>query len=145
MDINKINRQLENKLSRIDSSIAAEKNRLPIEEYNRFFFTTKVYYEDAIVLAKVIRCKDRFNVNTPQGYMDTRGPWCLFKPIDVLEGDFNCLIDLDSAILAKWDQSRRIYTKFLCKADPQFSDQEVRLMAQLMEVTEGEIVHGKIL
>ena len=144
MDINKINRQLENKLSRIDSSIAAEKNRLPVEEYSRFFFTTKLYYEDALVLAKVIRCKDRFNVHTPQGYMDTKGPWCLFKPIDVLEGDFNCLIDLNSAILAKWSQSERIYTKFLYKADPQPLDQEVRLMAQLMEVTEDEIIRGKL-
>lgn len=144
MDMNKINRQLENRLSKIDSSIAAEKNRLPIEEYSGLFFTTELYYEDALVLAKVIRCKDRFNVHTPQGYMDTKGPWCLFKPLDVLEGDLNCLIDLNSAILAKWSQAKRLYTKFLYKADPQPLDQEVRLMALLMEVTEDEIIRGKV-
>lgn len=145
MDINKIDRQLENKVSRIDSNIAAEKNRLPIKEYDKFFFTTELYYEDALVLANVIRCKDRFNVHTPQGYMDTKGPWCLFKPIDVLEGDLNGLLDLNSAILARWSQVKRVYTKFIYKADPQPLDQEVRLMALLMGVTEEEIVRGKVL
>lgn len=144
MDINKINRQLENRVSRIDSNIAAEKNRLPINEYDKFFFITELHYEDALVLAKVIRCKDRFNVHTPQGYMDTKGPWCLFKPIDVLEGDLNGLLDLNSAILAKWSQAKRVYTKFIYKADPQPLDQEVRLMALLMGVTEEEIVRGKV-
>lgn len=144
MDQNKIDRQLENRLSRIDSDIAAEENRLPIEEYDRFFFTTELYYEDALVLAKVIRCKDRFNVHTPQGYMDTRGPWCLFKPLDVLGGDPDGLLDLESAILARWSQAKRVYTKFIYKADPQLLDQEVRLMALLMGVTEEGIVHGKI-
>lgn len=144
MDINKIDRQLENRVSRIDSNIAAEKNRLPIEEYDKFFFTTELHYEDALVLAKVIRCKDRFNVHTPQGYMDTKGPWCLFKPIDVLDGDLNGLLDLNSAILARWSQVKRIYTKFIYKADPQPLDQEVRLMALLMGVTEEEIVRGKV-
>lgn len=144
MDINKIDRQLENRVSRIDSNIAAEKNRLPIEEYDKFFFTTELYYEDALVLAKVIRCKDRFNVHTPQGYMDTKGPWCLFKPIDVLDGDLNGLLDLNSAILARWSQAKRVYTKFIYKADPQPLDQEIRLMALLMGVTEEEIVRGKV-
>lgn len=144
MDINKINRQLENRVSQIDSNIAAEKNRLPINEYDKFFFITELHYEDALVLAKVIRCKDRFNVHTPQGYMDTKGPWCLFKPIDVLEGDLNGLLDLNSAILARWSQAKRVYTKFIYKADPQPLDQEVRLMALLMGVTEEEIVRGKV-
>ena len=144
MDINKIDRQLENRVSRIDSNIAAEKNRLPIKEYDKFFFTTELHYEDALVLARVIRCKDRFNVHTPQGYMDTKGPWCLFKPIDVLDGDLNGLLDLNSAILARWSQVKRVYTKFIYKADPQPLDQEVRLMALLMGVTEEEIVRGKV-
>ena len=144
MDRSKLDQQLDRRMDKIDRLIAKDKNqdRFPIEEYDRMFFRTEFYYEDAKVEAKVILCKDRIKATIKGVMVDTYGPWVLFKVEDVLEGDPDCLIDLGAAILARWNSGSGSYKKYLYKADPQIDDLEVAMMASLTSATETEIVKG---
>lgn len=144
MDRSKLDQQLDRRMDKIDRLIAKDKNenRVPVEEYDRMFFRTEFYYEDAKVQAKVILCKDRIKATIKGVVVDTYGPWILFKVGDVLEGDPDCLIDLGAAILARWSPVSGCYKKYLYKADPEVDDLEIAMMASLTSATETEIVKG---
>lgn len=144
MDRGKLDRQLDRKISNLETSIAVEQDRKPIEEYDKFFFTREIYYEGSLVEAKIIKVLERFNTTVSGVYLDGRGPWILFRLLDVIDGDPEGLLDLGSAILARWNNGKRIYTKYIGKSNPQLFDKEVVLMSTLMGVEGEEIVNGKL-
>ena len=111
MDRNKLDQQLDRRMEKLDLRVAQSSGREPIREYNRHFFNSDVYYDDAVVEAKVIICRERLNGEYGGIYLDTYGPWILFKVIDVKSGDPKGNLCPGTAILAKWDNRRKVYNK----------------------------------
>lgn len=143
MDRSKLDNQMDRRVEKLDLSIAARSGRKPIEEYDKYFFLADVPYADAIVSAKIILCTKRLSGTFRGVYLDTPGPWILFKVIDIKSGDYYGEISPGAAILAKWDNRLKVYTKYLYKADPKEYDVEVLAMSSLVPATEYEIVSGK--
>ena len=142
MEKYKLDSQLDRKMERIDRSIAAESGRKPIEEYDRYFFLAEVPYENSVVSAKIILCTERLNGTFKGIYLDTYGPWVLFKVKDIVSGDPYCEISPGMVILAKWDSRIMAYTKFIYKVDPKETDIEVQAISALVSASEYEIVTG---
>lgn len=143
MDRSKLDNQMDRRMEKLDLSIAARSGRKPIEEYDKYFFLADVPYTDAVVSAKVILCSERLNGTFKGIYLDTYGPWILFKVLDINSGDSHGGLSPGAAVLAKWDNRAKVYTKYLYKANPKETDLEVQAMAALVPATEYEIVTGK--
>lgn len=139
MDKSKLDRQFDRKIEKLSLSMAQVQDRKPIEEYNRILFATNLFFEDAEVQARVIKCLDRIDHSYNGVYLDERGPWILFKVIDVLEGDNLGLIDIGALVLAKWDNHRKTYTKYLYEGDPKPRTPKVSAMAAFTGTDEYEI------
>ena len=144
MDRYKIDQALERKVEKIDRDIESQVEREPIEEYNRMFFKAEIPYEDCLLDAKVIICKEKLKSLVRGISLEAFGPWVLFKIEDVLEGDPEGLIDMGAAVLARWDKTRKVYRKYIYKPDPTENDKEVALMASLTNMSESEIVRGSV-
>ena len=129
MDPNRIERHLASKIEHIQRDIDAE--------------TRKDY--EPIIQAKVITCFERLVARTENGYVDSYGPWIIFRVEDVLSGDSEGMIDIGAAIMARWNSQQKTYLKYLYKSDPKVSDWQITKMAVLSHsTTEEEIVKASI-
>ena len=147
MDPNRIERHLASKIEHIQRDIDAEtrKDYEPIEIYDRQFFRANIPFGDAIIQAKVITCFERLVARTENGYVDSYGPWIIFRVEDVLSGDSEGMIDIGAAIMARWNSQQKTYLKYLYKSDPKVSDWQITKMAVLSHsTTEEEIVKASI-
>lgn len=144
MDRNKLDQQMERRAEKLDLAIAARSDRKPLEEYERIFFVDSIYYEDALVKAKVILCTERLNGTFKGISLDTYGPWVLFKVIDIESGDARGNIAPGAVVLARWNNKLKVYSKYIYKEDPHETDTEVIAISSLVPASEYEIVSGKI-
>ena len=105
MDRNKIDQQLDRRMEKMDLKEAVNSGREPITDYNRFSFRSKVYYEDAVLDARVLNCKERINDTFRNIRCEGFGPWILFSIIDIEEGDLNANLCPGAAVMARWDNT----------------------------------------
>lgn len=144
MNINKLNQQLDRRMEALDRRTARNSNREPLPETNRVFYSERIYYEDAELLVTVIDNREYLNGSYQGVQFDQRGPWVLFKVLEILSGDYNGLISEGAVILAKWDRSYKVYKKFIYDGYPKFGDKELKAIMAFIPVSESELIKGKV-
>ena len=143
MDRNKIDQQLDRRMEKMDLANAIASGREPLTDYGRMSFKARIFYEDAELSVKVLKCKDRINDTFHGIRCEGYGPWILFTIIDIEAGDLNALLCPGAAVMARWDNSKKIYRKYIYKEDPEAYDKEVLAMSALMKISEIDIAEGK--
>lgn len=139
MDLNQFNEKFERLADNLDASLAKNSDREPIEEYDREFFNSKVYYEDAIIDARVIITQEKVLMDTGETLRDQWGPWILFRVKDIDAGDNDAKITIGSIIMAKWDKRQKVYKNYCTIEDPKKDDRGVDFVAKLMKVEKWEL------
>lgn len=144
MNINKLNQQLDRRMEALDRRTARNSTREPLPETNRVFYSERIYYEDAELLVTVIDNREYLNGSYQGVQFDQRGPWVLFKVLEIISGDYNGLISEGAVILAKWDRSYKVYKKFIYDGNPKFGDKELKAITAFIPVSESELISGKV-
>lgn len=143
MNINKLNQQMDRRMEALDRRNAKRSNREPLPETNRSFYKETLFYEDAEVLATIIDVREYLTGNYKGIAFDQRGPWVLFKVIEITSGDHNGLISEGAVILAKWDRTYKVYKKFIYDGYPKTGDLELGAIMAFIPVSENELITGK--
>ena len=143
MDINKLNQQLDRRMEALDRREAKRSSREPVPEINRVFYKEDIYYEDAELSVVVIDNREYLNGNYKGVSFSQRGPWLLFKVVEILSGDNNGLISEGAVVLAKWDRTYKVYKKFIYDETPSPGDKELSAIMAFIPVAETELITGK--
>ena len=143
MDINKLTQQMDRRMEALDRRDAKRSNREPLPETNKGFYRETVFYEDAELLVTVIDNREYLNGYYKGVAFDQRGPWVLFKVVEIVSGDHNGVIAEGAVVLAKWDRSYKVYKKFIYDGEPKPGDPELGAIMAFIPVSESELITGK--
>lgn len=144
MNANKLIQQAERRVEALDRRTAKNSNREPLPEINRSFYREHIFYEDAQLEVVVIDNREYLNGQYKGVNFDQRGPWLLFKVVEIESGDHLGVISEGAVVLAKWDRTYKVYKKFIYDGDPKPGNVGLTAIMAFIPVSENELITGKL-